>query len=87
MLVAKVLISIPDDLLARLDREAARRGASRSALLQEAARRELGWPDPDDMQDAIASARRALKIAGSFESADLIRHERDSRDATDRRRL
>jgi hypothetical protein len=38
------MISIPDSLLAELDSEAARRGTSRSALLQGAARRELGLP-------------------------------------------
>jgi hypothetical protein len=40
--MAKVMISIPDDLLATLDAEAKRRSTSRSALLQSAARRELG---------------------------------------------
>jgi metal-responsive CopG/Arc/MetJ family transcriptional regulator len=39
--MAKVLISIPDDLLVRVDREAARRSTSRSGLLQAAVRREL----------------------------------------------
>lgn len=40
--MAKVMISIPDDLLETLDAEAKRRSTSRSALLQNAARRELG---------------------------------------------
>jgi hypothetical protein len=40
--MAKVMISIPDDLLKGLDAEAKRRSTSRSALLQNAARRELG---------------------------------------------
>jgi len=36
------MISIPDSLLGMLDAEAERRSTSRSALLQNAARRELG---------------------------------------------
>ena len=40
--MAKVMISIPDSLLSMLDAEAERRRTSRSALLQNAARRELG---------------------------------------------
>ncbi len=40
--VAKVMISIPDELLGMLDAEVERRRTTRSALLQGAARRELG---------------------------------------------
>jgi hypothetical protein len=40
--MAKVMISIPDVLLSMLDAEAERRRTSRSALLQNAARREVG---------------------------------------------
>jgi hypothetical protein len=40
--MAKVMISIPDALLDMLDAEVERRRTSRSALLQAAARRELG---------------------------------------------
>ena len=40
--MAKVMISIPDALLGMLDAEAARQRTSRSGLLQNAARRELG---------------------------------------------
>jgi metal-responsive CopG/Arc/MetJ family transcriptional regulator len=36
------MISMPDPLLQALDEEVKRRGTSRSALLQNAARRELG---------------------------------------------
>jgi predicted transcriptional regulator len=82
----KVMISLPDDLLERIDRVAAERHTSRSAFLQDAARRELGWPDPVAIDAALERARAALANAGRFESADLIRAERDSRDARDRRR-
>jgi predicted transcriptional regulator len=84
--VAKVFISISDDLLERVDREAQRRHTSRSAWLQEAARRELGWPEPDAIDGALERGRAALAATGSFESVELIRAERDERDADDRRR-
>jgi metal-responsive CopG/Arc/MetJ family transcriptional regulator len=35
--MAKVMVSLPDDLLARLDDQARRRGTSRSGLLRELA--------------------------------------------------
>ena len=82
----KVMISLPDDLLARIDRVAAERHTSRSAFLQDAARRELGWPDPQAMAAAVERAREALAGAGRFDSADVIRAERDRSDARDRRR-
>jgi predicted transcriptional regulator len=84
--VKKVMISLPEDLLARIDRAAAARDTSRSAFLQEAARRELGWPDPAAIDAAVGRARAALAGIGSFESADLIRSSRDSLEARDRRR-
>jgi len=84
--VAKVFISIPDELLERVDREARRRSTSRSGFLQAAARRELGWPDVDAMDAAIERGRTALLRMGAFDSAELIRDERDGRDARDRRR-
>jgi uncharacterized protein (DUF1778 family) len=65
------MISVPDELLERIDRAAGVRGTSRSAFLQEAARR----------------ARAALAGAGCFESAALIRADRETHDARDRRRL
>jgi Ribbon-helix-helix protein, copG family len=80
------MVSMPNDLLERIDRAAAERRTSRSAFLQEAARRELGWPDPAVVASALERARAALAGAGRFESAELIRAERDARDARDRRR-
>lgn len=84
--MAKVLISLPDDLLARIDREAVARGSNRSRFLQEAARRQLGWPSVDALGAALKRGREAMAGVGSFESADLIREQRLSRDAGDRRR-
>lgn len=82
----KVMVSIPDDLLARIDREADERETTRSGFLQEAARRELGWPDPVAMDAALSRGRAALEGLGSFESAEMIRAQREGRDARDRRR-
>lgn len=75
-----------DELLARVDREVEARGTTRSAFLQEAAQRELGWPDPATIDAALERGRLALAGAGRFESAALIRSERDARDGGDRRR-
>jgi len=83
---AKVMISLPPDLLERLDRVVRERGTSRSAFLQAVVRRELGWPDPAAFDAALDRGRRALAAAGAFESAELIREERDARDERDRHR-
>jgi metal-responsive CopG/Arc/MetJ family transcriptional regulator len=82
----KVMISLPSDLLARIDRAAAERKTSRSSFIQEAARRELGWPDAAASRAAVERARAALARAGSFDSAELVRADRERRDARDRRR-
>lgn len=82
----KVMISMTEQLLERVDREAAARGTTRSAFLQEAARRELGWPDPVVIDAALERGRTALAKAGAFESAELIRTEREALDERDRRR-
>lgn len=82
----KVMVSIPGELLERIDRVADERGTSRSSFLQEAARHELGWPDPAAVDAALERGRAALAGAGRFESAELIRAEREERDARDRRR-
>jgi predicted transcriptional regulator len=83
--MAKVLVSIPDDLLVRVDREAEQRRMSRSALLQQAARHELGWPDTAMIDAAIDRARAALTGTGAFESVVAIRQGREELDARDRR--
>jgi len=84
--MVKVLISVPEDLLERIDREAQQQGTNRSRFLQEAARRQLGWPDEEVIESALERGRKALAPAGRFESAALIQRERQARDAGDRRR-
>jgi hypothetical protein len=84
--MAKVLISLPDDLLERIDREAKALGTNRSRFLQDAARRQLEKPSADTLGAALQRGRDALAGVGSFESANLIREQRRVRDAGDRRR-
>ncbi len=84
--VAKVLISLPGDLLARIDRAARAGGSTRSRFLQDAARRELGWPTTDALEAALKRGRDALAGVGRFESAEEIHEQRLARDARDRRR-
>jgi metal-responsive CopG/Arc/MetJ family transcriptional regulator len=73
----KVMVSLPGDLLADLDREAARRGSTRSALLAVAARRELEQQSPEELDVALERARDTLRATGPFEAADLVRAERN----------
>jgi Arc/MetJ-type ribon-helix-helix transcriptional regulator len=82
----KVLVTLPDELLERIDRETETLGQTRSEFLQEAARRRLGWPDPLAIDAALLRGRAALSGLGGFESADVIRAQRDERDARDQRR-
>jgi hypothetical protein len=73
------MVSLPYDLLAQLDAEVKRRSTSRSALLASAARRELARQDPAELIEAIERSERRFRGAGSFESADLVRADRDER--------
>ncbi|WP_320669757.1 ribbon-helix-helix protein, CopG family [Patulibacter defluvii] len=74
----KVLISMPEDLLLRVDDAARERGLSRSAFLQQAAAAALG-----DRDEAARTA--ATWVAGRFAgidaapAADLVRRDRDAR--------
>ena len=81
-----MLISMPDELLERIDRQVQEVGGSRSGFLQEAARRRLGWPDPGIFDAALAHGRAALADVGAFDATGLIRADRDARDAIDKRR-
>ncbi len=77
--MSKVMVSLPDDLLAELDAEVKRRSTSRSALLAVAARRELQRRDPARLASAIERSELRFRDAGSFEAADLVRADRDGR--------
>jgi metal-responsive CopG/Arc/MetJ family transcriptional regulator len=77
--MAKVMVSLPDDLLTTIDVEAKRRATSRSAFLATAARHELSRRDSEMVAAAIARSEQRFRHAGSFEAADLVRNDRDSR--------
>lgn len=77
--MAKVMVSMPDGLLKRVDDEAKRRSMSRSALLALAASREVEQRDSEAVRQAIARSEARFKNAGSFESAELVRMDRDAR--------
>lgn len=77
--MSKVMVSLPEDLLAEVDAEAQRRSASRSAFLATALRRELARPDPERVSAAIARSEQRFDNAGTFDAAELIRRDRDSR--------
>ena len=85
--MAKVMVSMPDELLAEIDREASRRGMTRSGLLRQAAARELGKPDPAALDRFIALGRALMADVGPFDSGELIRQERDALDRRDMRRV
>ena len=77
--MSKVMVSLPDDLLALIDAEAKRRSTSRSALLAAAARRELERRDTDLVSAAIRRSRDRFRAAGSFDSTALLRADREDR--------
>jgi hypothetical protein len=70
------MISIPDPLLGALDAEVLRRKTTRSALLQDAARRELGLLRRDP--EAVLADLDALGAAwtGPVDAAALVRADR-----------
>jgi hypothetical protein len=74
--MAKVMVSLPDDLLVALDAEAKRRHTSRSAILQTGARRELGFLRRE--RDAVLREldEIARKWSGPIDAAELVRAER-----------
>jgi metal-responsive CopG/Arc/MetJ family transcriptional regulator len=75
--VAKVMISIPDDLLERLDALARARQETRSGFLQRLAEREL----QSDTEGRRKEVERLLDLATApmgGDAAKLIREDRES---------
>jgi metal-responsive CopG/Arc/MetJ family transcriptional regulator len=75
--VAKVMISIPDELLGRLDAEARRRGLSRSRFLRELADRELRLEADARRETILGILARAQDHGGG--NVEFIRAMRNSR--------
>ena len=72
----KVMVSIPDDLLTRIDAGAAERGESRSAFLQEAARARLGEPNAKILA-AMESIQGLIVGVRGPTAAEAVRQDRD----------
>lgn len=90
--MAKVMVSLPEDLLAAIDREATSSGRTRSGLLQYALRLYLAGKMPEvppgkrpEVQAAMDKARRIREGQGAptapvlQDSTALIRQARDTR--------
>lgn len=76
--VAKVMISIPDKLLERLDDCARSNGETRSGFLQRLAARELERENAEERRhlEELLDKIGPLDLGG--EAAQLIREDRDS---------
>ncbi len=83
--MAKVMVSLPDELMGQLDAEAKRRGTTRSGLLADVVRRELAFPTPDAVRHAVAFLEECFAGSPPFEAADMVRLDRDERDLRDRK--
>jgi len=77
--MAKVMVSLKDDLLGEIDAEVERRHTTRSAFLALAASRELARRDSATVRAAIARSEQRFRDAGSFDAVDLVRDDRDAR--------
>jgi len=83
----RVMISVPEPLLRRIDEAADELGTSRSALLREAAveymarRNRVPGDDPRirAAHDAISALAERVKASGGPDSVTLIRALRESR--------
>jgi metal-responsive CopG/Arc/MetJ family transcriptional regulator len=72
--VAKVMISLPDELLARVDADAERRGLTRSAMLREYAVAAL-----DERSAQLARGMRALDGHATDHGGDVVGQLKSSR--------
>jgi hypothetical protein len=77
--VAKVMISIPDDLLDRLDAQARANGETRSGYLRRLAERELEAAD-GRMRDEVERLLSEIGPVdlGGVSAAQLIREDREA---------
>ena len=74
--VAKVMISIPDSLLERVDARARAAGETRSGFLQRIAERELSSGSARRREEFEALLGPPADLGGN--AAELIREDRDS---------
>lgn len=76
--MSKVLLSLDEALLRRIDRRARANGLSRSAYLTELARRDLA-PKLRDLGAAFERLERIFANAPAEDATVAIRAERDAR--------
>jgi hypothetical protein len=74
--VAKVLISIPDDLLNRIDEFAKRSSETRSGFLQRLAEREIAADNARRKKEF--EALLGPPLSGLGDAAQMIREDRDN---------
>jgi Arc/MetJ-type ribon-helix-helix transcriptional regulator len=85
--VAKVMISIPDALLKKVDRAAKKRRRSRSEVVREALRADLTGAQWKSWKSTLAPLRQLeQQWVGQWDSTDIIRYYRDTRYGRDDRR-
>jgi len=76
--VAKVMISFPEELLARLDARAKELGKTRSGFLQHLAEREVQTAEERENEE-IGRMLDSLDLdLGGVDAAQLIREDRES---------
>jgi hypothetical protein len=75
--VAKVMISIPDGLLERLDAHAKKRAETRSGFLQQLAERAIAEDNASRRRELEELLGPPVDLGGN--AAELIRQSRDSR--------
>ncbi|HET9201326.1 MAG TPA: ribbon-helix-helix protein, CopG family [Dehalococcoidia bacterium] len=81
--MVKVLVSIDDELLAKVDEAARKRHLSRSAFLSQLASREVGGRSPEQQARIELAVNRIRELAGKYgmgegDLTDQFREERDS---------
>ena len=76
--MAKVLISVPDPLLERVDAHAKANGETRSGFLQRLAERELEADDRRRNQEVIELLDSLDIDLGGKSAAQIIREDRES---------
>lgn len=77
-LVAKVMISIPDALLKRIDAYVASTGETRSGFLQRLAEAELDADEERRHREVIELLHSIQVDLGGKSAAELIREDRES---------
>ncbi|MBI3393042.1 MAG: ribbon-helix-helix protein, CopG family [Nitrospirae bacterium] len=80
--MAKVMISLPDTFLARVDRKARAEDRSRSEVIREALRAFLGGAPPDrpSWKEALRPLRELEdRWIGEWDSTQVIRYFRETR--------